>query len=220
MRILLCMLISLMISACASKEQLPPQQKNVNLIKVMLTDEAAGQTEPMLISTPDEIEQIISFINSRSKGWKQPFSDKIEGDVYLTFFRDERFVGNFYVGDDYFGRDYGSPWVQDASQLDVIKFLKIVGVEIDDVDISGRCSPAQMKTLNQLVMGQKLAANTISNKAFVELKSHYPNWCETVSSRQTFKLYTSDTARNKIIVEQLVEGKDNRYFGPFRLIKL
>lgn len=219
MRILLCILISVMVIACAGKEQLPPQQKDVNLIKVMLTGEGNSQNEPMLISTPAQIEQIISFINSHSKGWKQPFSDTIEGDVYLTLYRDERFVGNFYVGDDFFGRDYGSPWVQDASQLEVTKFLAIVGIETNNLNISGRCSPAQMKTLNQLVMGQKLVSNTISKKAFVEFKSHYPNWCETQVSQQTYKIYTSDTSRNKIIVEQVKEDKDNGYFGPFKLSK-
>jgi hypothetical protein len=217
MKILLFVTIVMCLVSCASKEQLPPQQKDVTTISVEVkaTDEHEGSER--IISDEEKIAEIISFINARSEGWKEPFSDSLEGDVYLAFYRDARFVGNYYVGNDFFGRDYGSPWVQDATQLEVSKFLTIVGADLTKINVSDRCSAAELSTLNQLIMANRLAKFSLENNAFKELSLHYPNWCETENGGAKYKIYTAGQSRNKLIIEKVEDGDKRSYFGPVRL---
>lgn len=214
MKTLFLGILTLVITACASLETLPPQQTDVTQIKVF---SQASQSQPVeVIADPDKINQIIAFINDRSAGWKTPFSDKIDGEFTLYFYRDERFVGNFYVGDDYFGRDYGTPWLRNAEPKELTTFINLLDVEADlDAILDTRCSQRTLAAVNRLVTTAKLVANVIKESTFNELKASYPNWCTTTIGNIDYKVYESTVAKNRIIVERMKAQETLGYYGPF-----
>lgn len=130
MRLIYMFFVSLVLVACAATKQLPPQQSGVTKIVITMSaeDSEAQQKTEQTIEDADKIDEIISYVNTRIEGWEEPFMDSLDGQVSLSFYRNNRFVGNFYVGEDFFGRDYGQSWRQDATDEEINAFFELVGI--------------------------------------------------------------------------------------------
>lgn len=83
------------------------------------------------VKDPKQIEKIAAFINARLHGWSTPWSGAPIGKVYLDFYADEKFVGNFYVGPGFFGRDLGTRFFSKrAEEKDVAELGRLLGLPL------------------------------------------------------------------------------------------
>ena len=115
-----------LVVGCASKESLPPQEM-VDEIRVERTH---PNTELLILKDIETIESIVAFINTKKHGWSVPWYGPPVGQIYLNLYKNEKFVGNFYIGPKFFGRDYGNFWSQTANDEDIEKFGSLLGLDL------------------------------------------------------------------------------------------
>jgi len=90
-----------------------------------------GKLEPFLqIAEPSTIEELRRFVNSYPAGWSVPFTGPPVGQLYFDFYSQGKFVGNFYVGRGFFGRDDEDFYSRSASDDETAKLTSIVGFDV------------------------------------------------------------------------------------------
>ena len=90
-----------------------------------------GMTGPShQITEISTIEDLRGFINSYPAGWSVPLSGPPIGQVYFDFFYRDTFIGNFYVGPRFFGRDHGNFFSRSATDDEIAKLNSIVGFAV------------------------------------------------------------------------------------------
>ena len=90
-----------------------------------------GNLEPSLqITEISTIEELRSFINSYPAGWGVPFTGPPVGQLYFDFYSQDTFIGNFYVGPQFFGRDHGNFFSRSATDDEIAKLNSIVGFAV------------------------------------------------------------------------------------------
>ena len=119
-------LLTVLISSCAGKETLPPQ-KMVGEIRI---EQTYPKIEIAIITDKSQVQAVIEFINSKREGWSVPWYGPPVGQIYLQLYEEEKFVGNFYVGPYFFGRDYGNFWSQSASKSEIEALGRILGINL------------------------------------------------------------------------------------------
>jgi hypothetical protein len=82
------------------------------------------------ISDAGQIAALTAFINDLPGKWDVPWYGPPVGQVYLTFHRNGKFVGNFYVGPWFFGRDGGNFWSQRARRPQVEQLGALLGFDL------------------------------------------------------------------------------------------
>jgi len=117
-----------LVAGCTHNEKLPPQQP-ADLVKISTL---AGFPELPLkeIREKEQIEKLVSFVNALPNRWNVPWYGPPVGQVNFEFYADKKFVGNFYVGTFFFGRDRGNFWSQNANKAQIEELSKIVGLDI------------------------------------------------------------------------------------------
>ena len=90
-----------------------------------------GKLDPSLqIRESSTIEELRGFINSYAAGWGVPFTGPPVGQLYFDFYSQDKFVGNFYVGRQFFGRDHGNFFSRTATDVEIEKLDSIVGFTV------------------------------------------------------------------------------------------
>jgi hypothetical protein len=84
------------------------------------------------ITSPAKIEELLQFVNSYDAEWRVPFAGPPVGQIYFDFYDGEKFVGNFYVGPSFFGRDYGNFFSQTVTDEEIGELQEIVGFPLLD----------------------------------------------------------------------------------------
>jgi hypothetical protein len=103
-------------------------QATADLIKLRSTSHANFPVGE--ISESGHIAAIIAFINHLPARWNVPWYGPPVGQVYLSFYRDKKFVGNFYAGPNFFGRDLGNFWSQSASPQQLAELGDLLGFDL------------------------------------------------------------------------------------------
>ncbi|WP_166420069.1 hypothetical protein [Pseudoalteromonas sp. Z1A8] len=116
----------LFLTSCSSGNTLP-KQAIPTLIKV---EQTFPKKEIRLIKDPEQIAQIIGFVNQYTDNWTVPWYGPPVGQIYFNFYSDNEYVGNFYVGPHFFGRDYGDFWSQNANKSDISKLGKLSEIDL------------------------------------------------------------------------------------------
>ena len=126
MKLILTILILLLVAGCASKESLPPQ----GMADEIRIEQTHPSTELLILRNKEKIEGVIAFVNIKKDGWSVPWYGPPVGQIYLNMYKNEKFVGNFYVGPNFFGRDYGNFLSQPASKEEIKKLGKLLGFDL------------------------------------------------------------------------------------------
>ena len=129
-RITYITVIAILCLGCAStKNQALPRQLGADLVKIR-TDASEASLPTLEIVDPDKIERVIGFINGLPGDWSVPRYGEPEGNYYFQFYHEGKFAGNFYVGANFFGRDRGKNWLQDATPAQIEALGAIVGMDL------------------------------------------------------------------------------------------
>jgi hypothetical protein len=129
MRIFFALLALGLFSGCAMLfgEKLPPLPAG-DQIKI---EGENGRVLPVLeIKDPAKQTALVAFVNALPSKWSVPWYGPPVGQIYFKFFRDGKFVGNFYVGPNFFGRDGSNFWSQSASKRQMDQLSEIVGFDV------------------------------------------------------------------------------------------
>ena len=87
------------------------------------------------IKDKESVEGLVSFVNYLPQKWEVPWYGPPVGKIYFNLFSEGKFVGNFYVGPNFFGRDisYGHDsyfFSQSATKEQIDQLGKIVGLDL------------------------------------------------------------------------------------------
>jgi hypothetical protein len=88
------------------------------------------------ITDKERIEKLTAFVNSLPQDWNVPWYGPPVGQIYFDFYKDGMNVGNFYVGQNFFGRDanYGGGhfefYSQTATETQIRGLGEIVGFDL------------------------------------------------------------------------------------------
>ena len=95
------------------------------------------RTHPkQLLAELKELQQIapvVGFINARLAGWSVPYYGPPVGQVYLFLYKNGEFIGDFYVGPWFFGRDYGDFFSQRATKEEIARLEHMLGVPLAEI---------------------------------------------------------------------------------------
>ena len=126
MKLFKLILIISIVSGCVGIETLPPQG-DADEIRIEINQ----PKETLLIIKDEEtVNRIVAFINTKLEGWSSSLTGPPVGQVYFLLYKEEKFVGNFYIGKYFFGRDYDSFWSQPATTKEIEKLGNIVGIDL------------------------------------------------------------------------------------------
>jgi hypothetical protein len=113
--------------------------KNVALGQQALPDLAKVQTnlgDPVTeIKDKATLSDLVDFINSLPPKWEVPWYGPPVGRVYFHFYKQNAPVGNFYVGQDFFGRDvrYGNGFKflsQSATPAQIDQLARLTSLDL------------------------------------------------------------------------------------------
>lgn len=76
------------------------------------------------------IDKLQLFINALPPKWSVPWSGPPVGKISISFYEKEKFVGNFDVGPDFFGRNGSDFWSQSASKQQIQEVGIIAGFDL------------------------------------------------------------------------------------------
>ena len=120
------LLLSLLLAGCSFTTTLP-EQTTPDIIRVERT---FPSETIVVINEKRRVDNIISFINSKLGGWDVPIIGPPVGQVYLNLYKDNKIIGNFYVGPMFFGRDNGNFWSQPADKVDIDELGNLIDVDL------------------------------------------------------------------------------------------
>jgi len=116
---------------CSEKQpQSLPLQELADLIRV---EQTHPNNELLIIRDKEKIEAIVGFINTKQGGWTVPWYGPPVGQVYLELYKNEKFIGNFYVGPYFFGRDIGNFWSQSTNKEEIQELGSMLGINLLDM---------------------------------------------------------------------------------------
>ena len=125
----LAIIVFSLMTGCASIQTLP-EQGHADEIRVVdrHMKEVLGA-----IHDQAKIDKVIAFINSKRDGWDVPLSGPPVGQVYINFYKTQKYIGNFYIGPYFFGRDHGNFWSKPASKEEIKQFGDLLGIELSSI---------------------------------------------------------------------------------------
>lgn len=82
------------------------------------------------LTDPTQLLNMTAFVNQRLSGWSVPWFGAPVGQIYFTFRKAGRPIGNFYVGPSFFGRDHGNFLSQSASKDEIVELGLITGLPV------------------------------------------------------------------------------------------
>lgn len=103
-------------------------QPSADLMK--LRGSSRGTPPLAEIREPARIAAITAFINRLPDKWSVPWYGAPVGQIYFEFFKDGKFVGNFYIGPGFFGRDRGGFYSQRARPPQLAELSALVGFDV------------------------------------------------------------------------------------------
>jgi hypothetical protein len=77
-----------------------------------------------------QLVKMTAFVNQRLTGWSVPWYGAPVGQIYFTFRKEGKPMGNFYVGPWFFGRDYGDFLSRSATKAEIIELERIASLPI------------------------------------------------------------------------------------------
>ena len=80
-----------------------------------------------------QIAPVVGFINARLAGWSVPYYGPPVVQVYLFLYKNGEFIGDFYVGPWFFGRDYGDFFSQRATKEEIARLEHMLGVPLAEI---------------------------------------------------------------------------------------
>ena len=92
-----------------------------------------SQTEPKplrVITEPGTIGELRRFVNSHPAGWSVPWAGAPVGRIYFDFYSNGTFIGNFYVGPGFFGRDHENVYLRKANDAEIARLNAVVGFNV------------------------------------------------------------------------------------------
>lgn len=119
-------LMPIVLAGCEGKQSLPPQE----LVDVIYVKQTYPENELIVVRDKEKTEAVVAFINKRQNGWSVPMFGAPVGQVYLELYKNEEFVGNFYVGPHFFGRDLDKFWSQPATETEIKQLGSILGIDL------------------------------------------------------------------------------------------
>ncbi len=119
-------LLFMFLAGCADNQSLPPQ----DLVDVIRVEQNHPKQDLVVLRDKEKVKAVIDFINTKQDGWSVPWYGPPVGQIYLTLYKNDKFVGNFYVGPYFFGRDLGNFWSQSASENEIENLGSILGVDL------------------------------------------------------------------------------------------
>ncbi len=127
--LMLLLAISLTV-CCGGKRDLPkefPALGQVSSVNVVGHD---GSKLLVKITDPQNVSQIVAFVDSHRTGWIKPWYGIPVPAVTAEFFNGTVFKGSFGVGKAFFETQReGSFFSQDTSSTEVRQFLTLLGVD-------------------------------------------------------------------------------------------
>ncbi len=117
---------SITVSQAFAGETLPPVARFDN---VRIESGIQDQMFPSLTDST-RIQELAGFIDARLDGWEVPWAGPPVGTVYLKLYLGDDFVGNFYVGPGFFGRDVGNFFSQSATTGEIAELGRIIDVPL------------------------------------------------------------------------------------------
>jgi len=122
-------ILSLLLCGCITIDTTLPPQKEADLIQVI---GIPGRPNPPIteITNRPTIEALTEFINALPNRWSVPWYGPPVGQYYFEFYSNATFLGNFYIGANFFGRDQGNFFSQDATQEQIDDLGIIIGVDL------------------------------------------------------------------------------------------
>ena len=119
-------ILFIVLSSCAGNQSLPPQE----MVDIIRVEQNYPKKDLAIIQDKEKVKAVIDFVNSKQDGWSIPWYGPPVGKVYLKLYKEEKFVGNFYVGPYFFGRDFGNFWSQSASKAEIASLGSLLGVNL------------------------------------------------------------------------------------------
>jgi len=127
-KIHLVVLFCLLLAGCTTYEKLPAQRQ-ADLVTIT-TLPGFPELPRKEIRGADQIAALVSFVNSLPNRWNVPWAGPPVGQVNFEFYSHGKFVGNFYVGPNFFGRDAGNFWSQSTDRTKIVELGKIVELDL------------------------------------------------------------------------------------------
>ncbi len=129
MRKIFAVIFILLLPGCAGKQTL----SILEMVDEIQIEQVYPKQELLILNDKEKIKDIIAFLNSEKHGWSGPWYSAPVGQVYLNLYKGKKYIGNFYVGLNFFGRDNGallSHAVSDEviSQLGALLGLDLLGI--------------------------------------------------------------------------------------------
>ncbi len=208
----LAVVSSLFLAGCAATNQLPPQPVKVDRIQVEMLDYVEYQLE---ISDSYRIEQVITLVNRKSKGWAETSSSPSAGSLLLKFYNGDRFAGNFYIGDDYFRRDYGQAFKADASREEVLAFEQALGFKFDHMVDPKQCEGDVAVKLRKVITAGSEKSAEINMQRFDKGVGEASEVCEMNFKGTDYRIYVTDNETGSFYIKQAINRLSSRFFGPF-----
>lgn len=213
MRAFLVAITSLMILAgCASGGKLPPQQVDVTLIKVERLGSDAFYRE---IQDVDLINKIITVVNSKQAGWREVSGNDDNGNLVLKFYKKERFVGNFYIGRDAFGRDYGTPYSLDATEQEISEFEAMLDMQLVQKTSDQRCTGALTRKLRGIVGQGESSLKQISVAEFNDVLAKVASVCNSNIDGVDYSLHFLNDSKDSFYIERIINSQQRKFYGPY-----
>ncbi len=119
-------LFLLFLSGCSGNVTLP-EQSRADQIRV---ERNFPQEKLAEILDQKKIGEIIAFINSNREGWGVPWYGPPVGQIYLRFYKEQKYNGNFYVGANFFGRDTNNFFSKSASNTEIQKLSDLLDIDL------------------------------------------------------------------------------------------
>ena len=209
MKTSLSLLTVSILCGCATPEMLPAQSSEVTSIRVLNSED---KSLIKAIQDPQRIEQIVNFINTLDNAWQEASFGEPNDLVEVRLLKDGKFVGNFRVGDDFFGRDHRVNWLQSATDDHLSNFSKLLGVDFQLIQAIIPCDYDVKEAVSKKLTGAGLTRKLNSDMS-QSFKKDSTSWCQLTSGDVTYRVHHIKEPNSQVYVEQL--GEAVMFFGPF-----
>jgi len=138
-RLVLLLLPTLWIAACASSVRDFPAWDSVTRIRIVITTASTRGDLVKEIDDPAQIERIVAFVNGNLTGYSEPWFGEPLPPIEANFYDRRLYKGHFGVGANFFEIHRGQITFMSkpASDQEVREFMELIGL---DQSILGRQS--------------------------------------------------------------------------------
>ena len=187
---------------CGSTEKLPPQANTVDAIEIF---DAQNNTLLLQIDNETKIEQVIGYINQLDNSWDTPLLGDADEILELRLTQNGQFVGNFQVGEDFFGRAHRLNWIQSVDESLTQEFSAMLGVDLKRIQIISACDEDQIKQLTSTLQSKDLAEIELSSDQVSALYRSSDTWCQSNIDDVSYRLHYNNEPNQPLTVEKLSE---------------